>query len=120
VIDSADATGSRLVGGNAVKPAEEKQSIDIARVLMQLDERLARIEIALSEGKESDFSKEWYTVSEAAEILGKAPFTVREWARLDRINAMKRPCGRSTASEWMISHKEIERIKNKGLLPRGL
>lgn len=93
---------------------------DFADILMQLNARLSRIETALSDAREPAFQKEWYTVAEAAEILGKAHFTVREWARLDRINASKRLCGRGNSSEWMISHSEIERIKNKGLLPRGL
>lgn len=66
------------------------------------------------------FHKEWYAIAEAAEVLGKAPFTVREWARLGRINALKRPSGRGKASEWMIAHREVERIQNKGLLPRDL
>ena len=93
---------------------------DINDILTQLNDRLSRIEIALSDGREPAFQKEWYSVAEAAEILGKSPFTVREWCRLDRINSMKRPCGRGNSSEWMISHREIERIQNKGLLPRGL
>ncbi|TWU20727.1 helix-turn-helix domain-containing protein [Bythopirellula polymerisocia] len=93
---------------------------DFADILTQLDDRLSRIELALSSYREPQFQKEWYTVAEAAEILGKAPFTVREWCRLERINASKRPSGRGTSSEWMISHSEIERIQNKGLLPRDL
>ncbi|TWU21311.1 helix-turn-helix domain-containing protein [Bythopirellula polymerisocia] len=93
---------------------------DITNILTQLNDRLSRIETALNDGREPAFQKEWYTVAEAAEILSKAPFTVREWARLARINAMKRPSGRGAASEWMISHSEIERIQNKGLLPRDL
>jgi hypothetical protein len=62
-------------------------------------------------------NKEWHSVAEAALILGKAEFTVREWRRLDRINALKRDCGRGGKREWMISHQELERIRNKGLLP---
>ena len=64
--------------------------------------------------------KEWYSVSEAAEALGRKPFTVREWCRHGRVNAHKRPCGRGRNQEWMLSHAEIERIRNKGLLPANL
>ncbi len=64
--------------------------------------------------------KEWYTVAEAAQALGKADFTVREWCRHGRVNAHKRPCGRGRSQEWIISNDELERIRNKGLLPAGL
>ena len=90
---------------------------DLTDVLAEFAERLSRIEAALEGSNGPRFEKEWYTVAEAAEVLGKAPFTVREWCRHDRINATKRNTGRGRALEWMISHKEIERIINKGLLP---
>ena len=64
--------------------------------------------------------KEWYSISDAAEVLGKAEFTVREWCRLGRVNAHKRACGRGRSQEWILSHTEIERIQNKGLLPHDL
>ena len=89
---------------------------EIINMLARLDERLSRIEAALSENKPS-IQMEWYAVSSVAEILWKAPFTVREWCRNSRVNAVKRPSGRGRSAEWMISHKELERIVNKGLLP---
>lgn len=61
--------------------------------------------------------KEWYSPEEVAEVLGKQPYTVREWCRFRRINARKRPTGRGDAKEWEISHNELERIKSHGLLP---
>lgn len=93
---------------------------DIASILLQLNSRLSRIETVLNEPREAAFQKDWYTVAETAKILDRAPFTVREWARLGRINALKRPSGRGKASEWIIAQREIERIQNKGLLPRDL
>ena len=71
----------------------------------------------LSQLIESKTVKEWYTTAEVAHILGKRPFTVREWCRYSRVTAEKRLCGRGYDSEWMISHTELERIKNHGLLP---
>lgn len=80
-------------------------------------ERLARIEQTLDAILKQKAVKEWYSTAEAADILGRAEFTVREWCRLGRVRASKRPCGRGTSQEWMIAHDEIERIRNEGLLP---
>ena len=93
---------------------------DIAGILHQVNCRLSRIETVVNHIGEPTFQKDWYTVAETAKIVDRKPFTVREWARLGRINALKRPSGRGKASEWMIAHPEIERIQNKGLLPRDL
>lgn len=80
-------------------------------------DRLQKIEDALAILVEQRTVKEWYTTAEVAKLLGKAEFTVREWCRLKRIHASKKECGRGIASEWIISHDELVRIKNHGLLP---
>ena len=84
---------------------------------MSTDERLDRIEELLLRLVQRVPDKEWYTPAEAAAILKRAEWTVREWCRLSRVNADKRPCGRGTSQEWMISHEELQRIRNEGLLP---
>jgi hypothetical protein len=83
-----------------------------------LAERLDRIEALLARLLQQRTVKEWYVIAEAAEILGKAEFTVREWCRLGRIQAQKRPCGCGRSREWMIAHAELVRIQNEGLLPQ--
>ncbi|MBI5760019.1 MAG: helix-turn-helix domain-containing protein [Planctomycetales bacterium] len=83
-----------------------------------LDERLARIEAALTALVSEQTRKEFYSTSEVAEILGKAEFTVREWCRLGRVHALKRSTGRGRSQEWMISDDELTRIRNEGLLPQ--
>ena len=91
---------------------------EIGEVLSKLEVRLARIEHLLTNPNGSrPFRKEWFTVAEAAQLLGKQPFTIREWCRLHRIEAKKRKCGRGRTSEWVISSEEIERYLNEGLLP---
>jgi transposase len=82
-----------------------------------IEERLERIEEVLRALVEQRTVKEWYSTAEAAKILGKAEWTVREWCRLGRVNADKRPYGRGKSLEWIISYSEIERIRNEGLLP---
>jgi hypothetical protein len=83
-----------------------------------LAERLDRIESLLTRLLQQRTIKDWYAIAEAAEILGKAEFTVREWCRLGRVAAQKRACGRGRSREWMIAHAELMRIQNEGLLPQ--
>jgi hypothetical protein len=61
--------------------------------------------------------KEWYSTNEVAQILTRRPYTVREWCRLGRINATRTHSGRGEVEEWRISHQELQRIQNEGLLP---
>ncbi|MGB7346934.1 MAG: helix-turn-helix domain-containing protein [Pirellulaceae bacterium] len=61
--------------------------------------------------------KEYYSTSEVAQMLSRSDWTVREWCRLGRIWAEKRDSGRGVSKEWKISHEELLRIKNEGLLP---
>ena len=83
----------------------------------RIEHRLKIIEEKLTALIEQRVPQEYYSVEDAASILKKAPFTVREWCRHGRINAEKRDIGRGRSKEWMISHAEIERIKAKGILP---
>jgi hypothetical protein len=79
--------------------------------------RLKRIEAALNSLVEQRIPRTWYSTAEAARILGRCPFTVREWCRMRRVRAEKRRCGRGRSQEWVISHTELVRIQNEGLLP---
>jgi hypothetical protein len=83
---------------------------------MLLD-RLNRIESTLSELLQRNTMKDYYSTAEVAKILGKAEFTVREWCRLGRVYAEKRQTGRGRTKEWIVSHQELTRIRNEGLLP---
>ncbi len=85
--------------------------------LNDLTARLNRIEQTLDLLVQQRAVKEWYSTAEVAKILGKAEFTVREWCRLGRVKAEKKKCGRGVASEWIVGHAELTRIRNEGLLP---
>jgi transposase len=79
--------------------------------------RLDRIESALTELLLQRTAKEWYSTAEVAEILERSDYTVREWCRQGRIRAKKKLCGRGKGGEWLVSHNEVTRLKNEGLLP---
>lgn len=89
--------------------------------MCEFKERFDRLEGQMAElmafFRDQRTRKEWYSINEAAAALGKTPYTVREWARYGRINASKRASGRGRSKEWMVSHDELTRIRNEGLLP---
>lgn len=85
--------------------------------LILLLERLDRIEAALALLVQQRMLKDWYGTDEVAQLLGKDPFTVRNWCRLGRVNAEKRRSGRGRFCSWVICHEELLRIQREGLLP---
>lgn len=84
---------------------------------MTLDERLDKIEALLVVLVQRQTVKEWYEVEEFAQLVGKASFTVREWARLGRIHGEKRQSGRGAHAAWVFNHAELLRYQRDGLLP---
>jgi hypothetical protein len=80
-------------------------------------QRLERIEQALQVLVERQTVKDFYEIEEFARIVGKAPFTCREWARLGRIQAEKKNSGRGPHARWVVSHQELLRYQRAGLLP---
>ena len=79
--------------------------------------RLARIEVILDSLSRQPTEQDFYSVEDFAKIVKRQEFTVREWCRLVRINADKRPCGRGRTREWKIAHEELQRYRDDGLLP---
>lgn len=89
----------------------------LGKRLEEVIDRLNLLEVLLGMLVDQRAVKDRYSVGEAARIPKKAPFTVREWCRLGRVNAEKRPCGRGRSQDWVIAHAELCRIQNEGLLP---
>jgi hypothetical protein len=84
---------------------------------MSLEERLERIEGLLTSLIERHTVKDWYSTDDVAKMLGKAKFTVREWARLGRVRAKRQRSGHGSFASWVISHEELLRYQSEGLLP---
>lgn len=80
-------------------------------------ERLDRLEGMVGELLRQRAVKQWFSPAEAAKLLGKAEFTVREWCRHGRVNFRKRKNGRGKYQAWVISREEVGRIEREGLLP---
>jgi excisionase family DNA binding protein len=53
-------------------------------------------------------TKARYTVAEAAALLGKSEWTVRQWCNKGKVRGEKDSNGR----EWWIPHAELTRIMN--------
>jgi transposase len=83
---------------------------------MTLEERLERIEAMLGILVERQH-REWYSTEQAARLLDKGVYTVREWCRRGRIKAEKRMSGRGAWPQWVINHAELLRYQREGLLP---
>lgn len=83
----------------------------------QMLQRLDRIETALDLLLQQRTVKDWYTTEEAAKILDKSEYTVREWCRTGRIKGEKKGSGRGKYQSWVISHAELLRFQREGLLP---
>lgn len=84
--------------------------------LRLVQDMLARLQTSVTAFPEATLP-DALTVNQAARLLERRPYTVREWCRLGRINAHRALSGRGPYSDWRISREEISRIRAEGLLP---
>lgn len=121
-----DATDSAepLAGQLSVAPVTTKAADEslpchpLREELAELKAEVKEIHAAVREllvGQHTDRAQ--YSVAEVAQLLNKKPYTVREWCRLRRINAVSTHSGRGVYCEWRISKEEVQRIRDEGLLP---
>jgi len=80
----------------------------------RIEERLGKIENLLVSLIEREQVREWYSVEQFAQLVGRAEFTVREWCRHGRIKAQKKGSGRGAYPSWAISHAELQRFQRDG------
>lgn len=76
-------------------------------------EKLERIEKRLAQS----VKKSTYTVEEVALILGKSPWTVRQYCNERRVSGAYKVPGRGTSGEWRIPEEGLEQLRNEGPLP---
>lgn len=109
----ATSTGSQWEKGQlgAIESSSDRRGID---VLTHIVNSLAAIQRKLEELTKKSSMKDWYSTHEAAERLGKAEYTVREWCRHGQCRAEKRKMGRGGKRSWMISHAELLRLDSEG------
>lgn len=88
-------------------------SLDMA----MLQHRLTRIEEMLLALIQREPLSDWYSVEEFARLVGRSPFTCRQWCRRGRIIGHKQASGRGAYRAWTISHDELLRYRRDGLLP---
>ena len=92
----------------------QSDSLDVLSMLARIDARLSELrDLVMSERT----IRAWYTNQEFAALVGKAPFTTREWARHGRIRAEKRQSGRGKHCDWVVANGELLRYRREGLLP---
>jgi hypothetical protein len=91
-----------------------QEILDVIRVIKRDVRKLRR---QLQDQADNAVEKEFYSTKEAAKILKRRPFTVRQWCNLGRIDAAKAEGGRGKFGEWLIPLPEIRPIKSEGLPP---
>jgi hypothetical protein len=64
---------------------------------------------------ELSIPREWFSPEEVGRMIGRSAYTVRQWARLGRIAARKRSCGRGRSLAWEVHLSEIARYLDHGL-----
>lgn len=84
-----------------------------------LEQRLDKIESLLKALINQQVVKSHYSTAEVAQAVQKSEYTVREWCRLGRLQAKKKYSGRGSSLEWVVTHSELERYRQNGLLPHG-
>ncbi len=98
-------------------PTAHSQREEDVQSTSTLHETLVRIEQKVDALLSEAVPQDHYSVADAARIVDRSEFTVRQWCLQGRIHAEKRACGRGLTREWMISHEELQRFRSEGLLP---
>jgi hypothetical protein len=103
---------------NTMNATAKKTDADVAEMLEELFKRFDRLEAAVKVMNATAPglpSKEWYSVAEAAAVVGKSPWTIRQMCKLKdgapgKIYGEKRLVGQKEV--WVIPAEEVQRVRN--------
>lgn len=84
---------------------------------MTIEEQLREIREKLDMLLSAQAVREHYTVAQAAAILGRSEYRIRDHCRNGRIKASRRMESHGPHREWVISHEEVMRCQREGLRP---
>lgn len=93
---------------------ELEKHIDFVTRLERFEKK---IDLLIERLVDKPAEKDFHTTAEVAAAVRRTEYTVREWCRKQRIQAVKRACGRGKSKEWMVSKVELSRVLSEGLLP---
>jgi excisionase family DNA binding protein len=89
----------------------------------ELDQRLAAIETScarilalLQGGGGPPPTGDLYTPAEAARLLRRSTWTIREWCRTGKVRALRTGFTRGKAHEWAIPAAEVEKLLAIGVV----
>lgn len=91
-------------------PVQKLQEL-VVELMQHIDKLYERI------GEQNSELPEALSVEQAADYLGRRPYTVRQWCRNGRIKACRAQSGKGPYKEWRISKESIEYYQANGLLP---
>ena len=91
---------------------------EITTRLERIEAKLTAFQATLAALLEHNAVRDWYTTEEFARRVQLSELTVREHCRHGRLSAVKRQSGRGAHCAWAISHQELQRYQQHGLLPR--
>jgi excisionase family DNA binding protein len=99
-------------------PETSKDDRDSARRMYSIEERISALLDRMEARLDDSLAKEAYSTDEAAKLLKRAPWTIRQWCNEGRARA-KKIRGRGRRGEWRIPHEELQRLQREGPLGRA-
>ena len=97
-----------------MKPnATDFPDANVPAILLELVQRLRRIEKLVRRQLSHGIPQEHYDVEAFGKAVGRRPFTIRQAFNRRRLHATKSANGRN----WVLTHAELLRYRKEGLLP---